>query len=834
MGSKFTIDKKNENSSNANNTDTETLTSLNKSLDSDIKGLSYSKNYNERSKRRVNYQSNLDFGPIQHKYSKIRRRSTTRRIRHRRHKLAQIMKINNEDVNNTLDNQLLSVNTYLEENQDYNNNIESNFIIDNSNDQYNYIQEFHEQKNEGGRQTKEDVSIVSLNDSEEPEVRRSDILIYPDEYTDEENEMPNYLLFSSESEEELFEETVDIENVEVDETLIDKNFVEKPLFEETIKPKKKQINKNKYKSSIQTSKPQKSNGGDTNQEISKNHKILLIDSAKTADNLSSNVVKLSTVQNSASNQILKYISNTTLNESNNDSNYLKENYAFPTNLPILEVPEINLEDEENNTNSFFVNQKESNKSSISFYIPEHKTTSTQNFTMDFDKNNSTTEIIYTDPEDQNLIDNRLIVNSTPPNYFNPSGDTPIRNSHLPPVIPSKIPFSSIFPGVRSIPFLHKENDNKLPNFPIRKPFFIGKDISKERVKMLRRSKGGLLTLMEKHGIVATQRDLIRMEKEKGNKEEKSNFLGENGEIFAIPILTEKPTSPMRFLVAKSPDSFEFPPIRHPNSKLSVGNHLPSLSDIFNENLEFTNKVEYIPYDKNLGIIGSIEDKSIEEDLRKCTTSNILNILDNYDLREITSSVSNSLSQFIIYLNIKDVTQEGYEIILERVKRILDHISITYKGFSIYSLVKELDYTEEMANHERDERIIQTNINDDILDYCARDFPACKSINNLDSIIASLNQTHKKNTDLNFYSTSTIDEPTCESEDVCTDEDINHSNITIPATSKPDDYLKQMRDFVSFICLAPYHYLLEFQIDMESYKKSSEEAEYNNAKAIAKR
>ncbi|XP_047476004.1 LOW QUALITY PROTEIN: uncharacterized protein LOC125029867 [Penaeus chinensis] len=228
--------------------------------------------------------------------------------------------------------------------------------------------------------------------------------------------------------------------------------------------------------------------------------------------------------------------------------------------------------------------------------------------------------------------------------------------------------------------------------------------------------------------------------------------------------------------------------------------------------------------QNLVVLGHVGDDAIMETLRACTQYSIFNLTDHYNIAELTRDSSNPERQLIVYLNLKSINYEGYSIVLERAKRILDHLSFTHGGLTLFSVIPN---DEDSINTTRSKEVktFLLALNDDVLDYCARDYPSCYGTTNLEPILQNLERGYHKDTGFDIYDASGRTRGTCASNEVCGTE--SPTIVTNPSADLSTE--QTLTDLGNAVCRSTDHIMLELIANMPTYDFDDYARAFENVK-----
>ncbi|XP_045583494.2 uncharacterized protein [Procambarus clarkii] len=219
-----------------------------------------------------------------------------------------------------------------------------------------------------------------------------------------------------------------------------------------------------------------------------------------------------------------------------------------------------------------------------------------------------------------------------------------------------------------------------------------------------------------------------------------------------------------------------------------------------------------PREQNLVIFGHVADNGIMDTIRNCSRHITLQLTDHYSMADLARESSNPMRQLIVYFNLKSVNYESYFIALERTKRILDHLIMHQGGVTMFTVIPtQEEKINTTASKEVKAQLL--NLNDAILDYCAQDYPSCYITYNLASIAHNLQQTYNKNSGFNVYDRGGRRKEACIFNEVCGTAKPTTAATNTGAMLPPE---QQLRDLADAICLSSYHIIVELVSDAPSY------------------
>ncbi|XP_053653031.2 uncharacterized protein [Cherax quadricarinatus] len=215
-------------------------------------------------------------------------------------------------------------------------------------------------------------------------------------------------------------------------------------------------------------------------------------------------------------------------------------------------------------------------------------------------------------------------------------------------------------------------------------------------------------------------------------------------------------------------------------------------------------------EQNLVIFGNVKD-NIMDTLRNCSRYISLQLIDHYSIGDLVRESSNPMRQLIVYFNIKSISFESYEIVLERSKRILDHLAMSQGGLTMYTVIPSQDESTNTTN-SKEFKAQLLNLNDAILDYCAQNYPNCYNTFNLESITQKVKRTYNKDSGFNVYEQAGRNKGACVSNEVCgtASPTTSNSRVTTNTVVSPE---QQLKNLVKAVCLSSYHLLIELEANM---------------------
>ncbi|XP_071549509.1 uncharacterized protein [Panulirus ornatus] len=394
--------------------------------------------------------------------------------------------------------------------------------------------------------------------------------------------------------------------------------------------------------------------------------------------------------------------------------------------------------------------------------------------------------------------------------------------HDPAYIPAKLPFGPFLPSMRR----YKGQESPGSVMGKFKPFFVPDD----KRQMKKPNAGNLLTnvLSPIFGVQQGRsksrgQKLLEYDSERSHNEELYNrvsgsFMPDfNSESFGY-VPETYPYFPLvrrnkhrMFTSSKLHGGFAFIDRKH------EGHDRPSVME--------PPLTEDPRREQNLLIFGSVGDESIMNTLKNCSKYTTLQLIDHYSMDELIRESSSPLRQLIVYINLKSVNYEGYTIVVERTKRIIDYLSSSQGGVTVYSVIP----IEEEAINTTKSKEVKTqllNLNDDVLDHCAQDYPTCYSTYSLSTIIENLKRTYSKSSGFDVYDVARRGSEACASNEVC-------GTRTPPTASSGTRQLaspeRQLADLAQAVCLSSYHLVVELVANMPTYDYEDYVRAFENAR-----
>ncbi|XP_068223086.1 uncharacterized protein [Palaemon carinicauda] len=382
---------------------------------------------------------------------------------------------------------------------------------------------------------------------------------------------------------------------------------------------------------------------------------------------------------------------------------------------------------------------------------------------------------------------------------------------IPAFIPPKLPFGPFIPNPNEwVP----EKKKEIPQSKVYIPSFKPTYVPFEETGVKKKPGDFLLNVLSplfgtgKKAMKVDDRDLLKFDNERSYTEEMFNRVGGS----YMPSLTKSRESP--------PESYPYiPGVRQDKNRIFTSSKLHGGFAYIDRNYKrlesFQLKLqgtEKSPRDQNLVIFGHAPNNTLMDTLRNCTLHVTLNLTDHYNIHDLITESNNPLRQLIVYMNFKSVNYEGYQIVLERAKRILDYLAINRGGLTVFSLIPtEADSINMTRSKEVKTQLI--NLNDDILDYCAQAFPVCYGSTTLSDVLENLKQTYKKSNEFDVYRSGGSGRTgPCDSNEVCgTDTPPVSEEIQRPPSTQ-----EQLSDLTGAVCNSTYHMMVELLVNLPTY------------------
>lgn len=230
-----------------------------------------------------------------------------------------------------------------------------------------------------------------------------------------------------------------------------------------------------------------------------------------------------------------------------------------------------------------------------------------------------------------------------------------------------------------------------------------------------------------------------------------------------------------------------------------------------------------PPEQNLVILGPVEDDAVMETIRGCTQYIKLQLTDHYSVDDLVKEATNPLRQLVVYVNLKSINYEGYSLVMERLRHILDYLSMVQGGLNLYSVIPS---QHEAINSTRSTEVKThlLTISDSVLDHCARLYPTCYRTYDLAALTTRLQQTYDKDSVFDVYRVEGTEETECSSNEVC-------GTSEPPGDAGPlhTDTRDQLREFGRALCRSSYHVMVELEADLPTYDFEDENRFWENAR-----
>lgn len=215
-------------------------------------------------------------------------------------------------------------------------------------------------------------------------------------------------------------------------------------------------------------------------------------------------------------------------------------------------------------------------------------------------------------------------------------------------------------------------------------------------------------------------------------------------------------------------------------------------------------------------------KNLANKIRNCGSHMSVDLLQQYSLGDLMN-FSDEDGAMIIYIHVKRINNDSYNISLERVKRIIDYAAAAFNGISVFNLYS---YEEQLLNETIGilptvEKRILLNMNDQILDHCSEEYPSCFVKNNLDSLIWAIYDSYKRTERFKLFDDEAFEKQFCLSNNICDSKQGNSG--THPRNLKsPFEHLEKLPNV---LCMFPRHQIVEFVLnapmDIEELLKEQE-------------
>ncbi|XP_064081764.1 uncharacterized protein LOC135198175 [Macrobrachium nipponense] len=382
----------------------------------------------------------------------------------------------------------------------------------------------------------------------------------------------------------------------------------------------------------------------------------------------------------------------------------------------------------------------------------------------------------------------------------------------PAFIPPKLPFGPFIPNPKEWEPEEKkdiyQNRVYIPSFkPTYVPF--------EETGVRKKPSDFLMNVLSplfgtgKKTIKADDKELLKFDNERSYNEEMFNRVSGS---YMPSLTTKSPEAPL--------EGYPYiPGVRQDKNRIFTSSKLHGgfayIDRNYNRLESYQLKLqgtEKSPRDQNLVIFGHVANNTLMDTLRNCTLHVTLNLTDHYNIHDLITESNNPLRQLIVYMNLISVSYEGYHLVLERAKRILDYLAINRGGLTVFSVIPTVaDSINMTRSQEVKNQLI--NLNDDVLDYCAQAFPVCYGSTSLTDVLDNLKQTYKKSNQFDVYnSRGSGRKGACDSNEVCgTDTPPVPEDIQLP----PSDQ-EQLRDLTGAVCNSTYHMMVELLVNLPTY------------------
>lgn len=227
------------------------------------------------------------------------------------------------------------------------------------------------------------------------------------------------------------------------------------------------------------------------------------------------------------------------------------------------------------------------------------------------------------------------------------------------------------------------------------------------------------------------------------------------------------------------------------------------------------------YGQNLVIFGHIEQRAFIRTIKKCSSFSKVDLFSKYSMNEIAAASDNPSGQLVLYFNMIEVSVANYDIALERIKRILDHFTMTYQGLALFSVLhsREEDETKLMTKTHFQDGELHWELNDAVMAYCSTDYPRCHIIPDLSTIMKGLNSSYTKDQTFEEYESRKYSKKNCVNGN-CFNEGIVLDKL---ATLSDLSLAKQLEKFSKIFCKVSYHRVVEFTSKLPGQEEFSPEA-----------
>ncbi|KAF2363414.1 Neurotransmitter-gated ion-channel transmembrane domain [Trinorchestia longiramus] len=211
------------------------------------------------------------------------------------------------------------------------------------------------------------------------------------------------------------------------------------------------------------------------------------------------------------------------------------------------------------------------------------------------------------------------------------------------------------------------------------------------------------------------------------------------------------------------------------------------------------------YGQNLAVFGHIDNRKFIRTIENCSSYTRVDLFSKYSMTAITSpSQINPLGQLVLYFNMMEVNAANYDIALERIKRIIDHFTMTYQGLAFYSILHSNE-GKDRTDFYKKETDFHWELNDAVMAYCSMDYPRCHIVPDLSTIMKGLNASYVKDQTLEEYESKTYARNNCEGQE-CLARDIVLETRPTLSDLTPE---VQLEKFSQVFCQVSYHRVVEF-------------------------
>ncbi|KAK8376524.1 hypothetical protein O3P69_009869 [Scylla paramamosain] len=228
-------------------------------------------------------------------------------------------------------------------------------------------------------------------------------------------------------------------------------------------------------------------------------------------------------------------------------------------------------------------------------------------------------------------------------------------------------------------------------------------------------------------------------------------------------------------------------------------------------------------DRNLVILGTMADDAVIETIRGCTRHVKLQLTDHYSVDDLMKEATNPLRQLVVYVNLKSVNYEGYSLVLERLRHLLDYLAVVQGGLALYSVIPS---EQEAINTTRSAEVKShlITLSDSVLDHCARLYPTCYQAYHLNDLTSRLQKSYDKDSGFDVYRLEGNEEAGCSSNEVC-------GTSGPPGDEAPlqSDPREQLQEFGQAVCRSSYHVMIEFEANLPTYDFEDENRFWENAR-----